>query len=219
MGEGSYRRWAEVVWRGKPFHYTTAVPGKQAVISRFRSCDVNVKTIVREGQWQEHPYKTVADDLMPPISWLAIEVDQPMLVEIRQNGSPVIRLLVITKPAAADDAGQVPRPTSQENYMMVERIKVLIKCDAWQARELKSAVKDAVALQIFGFAAYLLKQCGPSVQDAQDALRRLWRFTPDQICSAIPPRFHVVATTDRPDKIYMDLERCINLMARRGLHE
>lgn len=214
MEKVNYNRWATDVWSDKPFVFIAAVPDEQTVVTRQRSNDVSIQALEQGGTWQPLAYEIVADDVVPTINWVTVVAQQPLLVEITQSGISKLRLLLtVDAPVSTNEEGVIRRSNSQKSHMRVERTKVVLGCDTRQAKELKNAVRDKLSLLIFEFAAHLLKKCDNQAPAAQATVGELWRYPPKEIRSAIPSRFHCLAETDRHTKVYMDVVRCIDVMA------
>lgn len=217
MDKSEYTGWALQTWDGRSFIERSVAKGVETILTRLWTADAQVKAKSYGAfGWQLLPYTTSVDTLVPTISWLIIVVDEPMLVTVKQAEGAALRLLL--KPDAAiatNDEGHVLPSSGQMNYMMTERIKELVGCDNIQASALRKRVRDKWVLQIFEFARYLLDHCDYKLHEAKQTLDMLWGCSPDQFCSIVPVRFHVLAQAERLHrlKIKANLETCLDLMA------
>jgi hypothetical protein len=209
--------WAKKIWNDLHFSHRSAVRGEPTILARQKATSVKVRVLEWNSPWREQPHDTLPDKRVSAINWLVIVVEQPLLVEVAQSGWPTLRLLITTDaPRIIDEKGRVRWSNLQVDFMMHERIRTTIGCGNDQAWKLNDAVKDKFSLQIIEFAAFLLRKYSYRAQDTKATLGKLWSFTPEQICSAIPSRFHRLAKTDRHDKILKDLQKCIKLLTPRG---
>jgi hypothetical protein len=208
--DGTYNDWATKVWGNREFIRRSVVKDEVVALTRQRSATIRVREL--DKQWGSREFVCAEDKLVPAIRWVTLVVSQPLLVEINRPNSTIRLLLVPDAPLVLDKEG-LPRPSaSQLDFMMVERIMETANCKTYQAKMLKRTVHDKWSLQIFGYAAHLLKTFG--YNQAKATVDQLWDRSPDQTLSDLPSQFQVLAVDDQLHsmKIKAGLHRCLDLM-------
>lgn len=213
MDQDEYTNWAKNTWGHNRFVTWTVVREESTVILRKLAENPIVKTLEWNGGWQERPAVVVSDTVVPSIQWITLTALYPTLAEVHQHGRKPAHLLVIPKASVVlDEKAYIQTTQPERHYKLMERIKCLASCGEREARKLAKLSSGHTRLQAIEFAAYLLNQFAHKGA-ATEAVEQLWSYTPEQICSAIPPRFHALATASNHAKAKADIQRCIDYMA------